>query len=466
MRGVPPRADLALEADLLSQVLHKPERYIEVAGIVRAEHFFNDANRAIWEAIAELGEGGIETNETNTRTLLNARKRLDDIGGARYLAEIVHARAYVHKLDELATSLRDIWRIRELGNRALKVASECHGDVGDVQTYIERTESEIGELARGVVGSTMVTIGDSIVQVATEIRNAGHQRGRVQTGLRDYDEKTLGLHDGEVTIIAARPGMGKSALAMQWACNAAQQRIGDMPCGVIVFSLEMPHRKLTTRALCSLARVDSNALRSGGATPKDWAAMTEVAQWLGTTAMAFDDKPAQTPLEVRSKSRLQQARWRKEGRAELGLVVVDYLQLMNGTLGKDRGVSREQEVSRCSAAMKQMAKELGVPVVVLSQLNRNVEKMKDRRPTLSDLRESGSIEQDADNVVFIHREEYYLKERTPKDQQGMAEIIIAKQRDGSTGTIDARWFGKYTCFADADRGHSFADHEYDNAGGF
>jgi replicative DNA helicase len=300
-------------------------------------------------------------------------------------------------------------------------------------------------------------------QQITAAAERGDRITGISTGYEKLDAKTAGLHNGDLTIVAARPGMGKTSFVLNLGVNVASPRTVNMPgpseegsgversepgFGVIVFSLEMPREQLATRMVCSEGRVDLGRLRQGFLQPDDWRRLTEAASYLSSLPVWIDDSPAIGILEVRAKVRRIQAEYNREAsessaERRVGLVVIDYLQLMKGRDGVN---SREQEISEISRGLKQLAKELKVPVIALSQLNRAVETRttKDKRPQLSDLRESGAIEQDADTIIFIYRDEYYNAETT--NSKGIAELIIAKQRNGPTGKVMTRFTASCTRF--------------------
>ena len=276
---------------------------------------------------------------------------------------------------------------------------------------------------------------DSFTQLEELYNRKQHITG-VPTGFSDLDYRTAGLHGSELILVAARPAMGKSAFALNIATNAAMR--GNTP--VAIFSLEMSKAQLVNRILCSEAMVDSNKVRTGKLEDEDWGKLAEAIGPLSETGIYIDDTPGISVMEIRAKCR------KLKLEKNIGLVVIDYLQLVQGS--NKRNGSREQEISEISRSLKILAKELNVPVIALSQLSRAVEQRPDHRPMLSDLRESGAIEQDADKVMFLYRDDYYNKESEKKD---IAEVIIAKQRGGSTGTVELLWMGNYTKFVNLEK---------------
>lgn len=452
-RGLPPKANLDAELDLLAACLFKAETFDRVADRLRPEHFFAEAHRAIWEACAAVAATGATVETSTVRSYLADRGHLKAVGGAQWFDLLHLTRPAVAQPERVAAVIRNAWRQRELASRCQRIAAECYGDVGDLQAFIERSEAEIGALGHSDRADTSAGIRECIETTIKGILD-GVTTG-IATGLQAHDALTLGLHPGDVTIVAGRPGMGKTALALQLGMHVAQGSRDGRRNGVAVFSLEMERGPLTLRSLCSEARVNSKAVRAGTATPLDWRNLTDAATTIGKASLVIDDTPAITPGQLRSRCRQRRALWAREG-IDLRVVVVDYLQLMDGRLGVGPRASREEQVAYCSRSLKALAKELGVAVVACAQIKRPASPGKVDRPHLSDLRESGGIEQDADVVVFIHRPEYYLGDKTPADDRGVAEVIVAKQRNGETGVRRCRWFDRYTLFTDIEGSDQYA----------
>jgi len=356
-----------------------------------------------------------------------------------------------------AARLRDIWRIRKAGEIAARVVEESRGDVGREQEYLERLEGEFAKLTRLDADNDSIRIMDSLKSAFGNIQERMDRPDHVPLPLAALTSQLVGLFKGELVIVAGRPGMGKSALMMQIAIEAARTSGPDgRPNGVAFFTLEMSNEALATRAACSYGRVDIQALRTNTMTNTMWASLSAASAAIAKASLILTEGSQLTPHQIRSKCRRLRRTFEQKGE-RLALVVVDYLQLMNGQSPTGRR-SREEQVAACSGALKALAKELGVPVVAGAQLNRPDKKAKVARPQLTDLRESGAIEQDADVVVLIHRPEYYLKDATPEADRGIAELIVAKQRSGPTGIKRAQWFDRYTFFADLeeDRGYGYA----------
>jgi replicative DNA helicase len=449
---------LQAEAAVLSAMLLAPEAFDEVQEIVKPQDFYSDANRRIYEAIFELHRTSTPVDIVNVASWLRSRERLEQVGGSPYLAELTDATPAVAHVAAHANTVRQKARLRRLIATCQKYAAEGYGDCGEVQEFIDSAEQSIFELARTAQGTAVRPLRDAIhraFEILSEAAKRGDAITGMSTGFVELDKRCSGLHPGDLYIVAGRPGMGKTSFVLNLAVNAAQPRrvmtdegeVERPGYGVAFFSLEMPREQLASRVLASEGRVDVSKIRSGQIRGEDWNKLTEAAAMLGRIPLWLDDTPAISLLDLRAKLRRLQAEIARDAgdgpRAEkLGIVMIDYLQLMSGR--RDAG-SREQEISEISRGLKQLAKEMQVAVIALSQLNRQVETRttKDKRPQLSDLRESGAIEQDADAIMFIYRDEYYFED---SPDQGIAEVIVAKQRNGPTGKVRVRFESAYTRF--------------------
>jgi replicative DNA helicase len=463
---------LDAEAAVLSATLLSAEAFDSVQDVLSAEHFYADANRRIYEAVVELSSSGRPVDVVSVASFLRDRGRLDQIGGTPYLAQIVDATPAVAHVGEHARVIREKWRLRSLIATCQRFAAEGYGDCGDVQEFVDSAEQSIFELARVRGESSIVPVRTAIhaaFSVLTEARTRGGGVTGFPTGFIELDKRTSGMHKGDLYIVAGRPGMGKTSFVLNVAANLASAKrrssadpysgaVEESGYAVAFFSLEMPREQLAARMLASEAKVDMASLRSGQVGADDWNKLTDAAARMGRLPLWLDDTPSLSLLDLRAKIRRLQAELRsnKNGPQEIGLVAIDYLQLMQGRKGVS---SREQEISEISRGLKGLAKEMAVPVIALSQLNRSVETRttKDKRPQLSDLRESGAIEQDADAIMFIYRDEYYFQDSPDK---GLAEVIIAKQRNGPTGTVKVKFSSKHTRFDNLDADHDFDD-EFD-----
>jgi len=469
---VPPH-DLDAEAAVLSAVMVDTLAFDKVNEFLRPEHFYSEAHRRIYEASLELSAVGQPVDVVQVATWLRDHDRLAQVGGMAYLTEVLNAAPAVANVVAYGRTIHEKWRVRQLILACQRVTAQGYAGYGEAQQFIDSAEQAVYEIARTRESSSVHMLRDVMQETFRRITKATERGGRITgipTGFDRYDRMTSGLHDGELTIVAARPGMGKTALVVNMAINVASprqlenardpnDRWEEPGYGVVIFTLEMPREQIVNRMLCSEARVDVSRLRTGMLTPSDWSKLTQSAAHLANLNVWVDDTPAVSMFEVRSKVRRLQAEFDKvdpatgDKKQRIGLVVVDYLQLMRG---RDNAPSREQEISEISRGLKQLAKELSLPVIALSQLNRAVETRgeKSKRPQLSDLRESGAIEQDADNICFIYRDDYYNKETADRN---LAELIIAKQRNGPTDIVRVRFDAQYTRF------DNLADGEFDEA---
>ena len=477
---VPPH-DLDAEAAVLSAILLSPESFDEVAEVLKPEHFYSDANRRVFDAIFELQRVQRPVDVVSVASYLRDKNRLQQVGGSAYLAQLTDATPFVANIESHARLIREKWRLRQVIAVCQTVAAEGYGDCGETQPFIDRAEQRLFEIARIPEASTIVALRDAVREafhILTEATKRGGGITGIATGFSRLDQMCAGLHSGDLYIVAGRPGMGKTSFVLNVALNVAhagsnaqepsdelyvEPAADDPGHGVAFFSLEMPKEQLAARLLASEARVSMGDIRKGTIRRDDWSRLTEAAARLSAMPIWLDDTPGLGLMDLRAKVRRLQAeisRNAKDGRSstkKLGLVAIDYLQLMQGR--RELG-SREQEISELSRGLKHLAKELQVPVIALSQLNRSVEtrNIKDKRPQLSDLRESGAIEQDADAIMFIYRDDYY---NMSSDEPGIAEIIVAKQRNGPTGVIKTRFTKEFTRFDNLEQ-----DEYYDELGDF
>ena len=449
---VPPH-DLDAEAAVLSAVMLAQEAFDRVAEFLRPEHFYSGANQRVYEAVLALQNESRPVDVVTVAGWLRDKGLLQQIGGTPYLAQLTDAIPTIAHIETHGRVVREKWRLRRVIATCQDFAAVGYGDCGDIQGFIDQAEQAIFDLARQPESTTVVSLKHAIHGAFGILSEAAKRGGGITglaTGFPDLDKMTAGLHPGDLYIVAARPGMGKTSFVLNLAAQLAEPRrvaqegstdtVEQYGAGVIFFSLEMPREQLASRLLASDARVDVSKLRSGNIGKEDWINLTESASKLGHLPLWLDDTPAISLLDVRARVRRLQAEVERKSSdgpkaSRLGLVCIDYLQLMSGRPGVN---SREQEISELSRGLKQLAKEMGVAVIALSQLNRSVETRttKDKRPQLSDLRESGAIEQDADTIIFIYRDDYYFPETTEPD---MAELIVAKQRNGPTGKVKLRF---------------------------
>src|SRR4051812_14565751 len=444
---VPPH-DLDAEAAVLSAVMLSHEAFDRVAEFLRPEYFYSGANQRVFEAVLALQEESHPIDIVTVAGWLRDKGLLQQIGGTPYLAQLTDAIPTIAHVEAHGRAVKEKWRLRRVIATCQDFAALGYGDCGEIQGFIDQAEQAIFDLARQPESSSVTSLKHAIHGAFAILSEAAKRGGGITgmaTGYVDLDRMIAGLHPGDLYVVAARPGMGKTSFALNLAAQLAEprriQREGAEPeeelgNGVVFFSLEMPREQLAARLLASDARVDVSKLRSGNIGKDDWIGLTEAASRLGHLPLWLDDTPAISLLDVRARVRRLQAEAERKGSdgpkaRRVGLVVIDYLQLMSGRPGVQ---NREQEISELSRGLKQLAKEMGVAVIALSQLNRSVEtrNTKDKRPQLSDLRESGAIEQDADTIIFVYRDDYYFPETPEPD---VAELIIAKQRNGPTGKV-------------------------------
>lgn len=459
---VPPN-DLDAEAAILSVIQCDAGNMDRVAAILKPEQFYSDANRRIYEAQIALRAEGRPIDVVTVKGWLSDHDLLQRVGGTQYLLQIISDVPAVANVEDYANRVHEKWRARQLIASCQRIAAEGYAIGDDVQEFIDAAEQEVFEIARSPESSSIQPIKAVIQSAFSQLTEAYKRGGRIvgtATGFSRLDSLLGGLHDGDLVIVAARPGMGKTSWVLNIAANVAlpttfetdDGAVTEPGKGVAVFSLEMPREQLACRMLCSEARVDLSKLRTGELNKNDWTCLTKAAEQIAKLPIWIDDASSISILDLRSKVRRLQALALKGTIPALGLVVIDYLQLMQGN---PKASSREQQISEITRNLKLLAKDLRVPVIALSQLNRAVEtRGKEKRPQLSDLRESGAIEQDADTVVFIYRDDYYDKDNP--EVAGLAELIVAKQRNGPTGAIKVRFSKAYTRF------DNLAGEEYDD----
>jgi replicative DNA helicase len=450
---VPPN-DLNAERAVLGGVLLENEALNAVSELpLRPADFYKDAHATIFEAMLALFSEGQPVDTVTLRERLSTAGKLQRVGGDEYLLALTDTIPTVANIEAHAKIVLEKAVVRRVIHACHETSARGYGDYGSMEEYLDEAERSMFEVAKERLKSGYEHINEVVLRTFEEITAAAERKEHITglpTGFRHLDWYTAGFHPGDLVICAGRPGMGKTAFAMNIAINACRARQAT----VAVFSLEMPKEQLARRLLCSEAGVDGNKLRTGRLTRDDWAPLTRAAGELSELPVWMDDTPALTLMELRAKAR------RLKSDKGLELIVVDYLQLMrSGT----RSESREQEISEISRSLKGLAKELSLPVLALSQLNRGVESRgnKDKRPQLSDLRESGAIEQDADTILFIYRDEVYNPESTDK---GIAEIIIGKQRAGPTGIVKCLFRREYTRFENLDQQREGGDESFESFG--
>jgi replicative DNA helicase len=428
-----PPQNLEAETSVLGAVLLENEALNRVLEILKEDDFYREAHRRIFSAILHLYEHSEPVDLITLSEVLKTRGDLDAVGGVEYLNSLVNGVPTAANISYYAKIIKEKAILRKLINRATEIVSQSYSNSGDVDEFIDQAERTIFEISEDRVRPSFYPIKDLIKSSFKTIERLYEKRQLitgVPTGFQRLDELTSGLQPADLIIIAGRPSMGKTAFAL----NIAQHASVRATTPAAIFSLEMSKEQLALRMLCSEAKVDAHRLRGGFLSEADWPKLTRAAGSLSEAPLFIDDTPGLSALEMRAKAR------RLKIEHNLGLVIVDYLQLMRGRASAD---SREQEISDISRSLKALAKELSIPVIALSQLNRRVEERGDKRPQLSDLRESGAIEQDADVILFLYRDEVYNKS---EENRGKAEIIIGKQRNGPTDKVDLAFLDKYTRF--------------------
>ena len=433
-RMLPPQ-NIEAEQAVLGTVLIQDKALLKVIDLLQPGDFYRDAHKTIYAAMMALFDKHEPHDLITVTGLLSDQNKLEDVGGAAYLASLTDIIPFTGTLVHHARIIRKKSILRRLIQTSTEVAARCYDAQDDIDTLVDEAEKTIFEIAHSKKGEGFQPMSSVVPKAFDRINRLFDKQEHitgVATGYDELDRMTAGLQPAEMIILAARPSMGKTALAMNIVQHAAM--IGKVP--VAVFSLEMSVESLALRMLCSLGPIDSQRIRTGRLIDSDWPKLTRATGMLSEAPIYIDDTPGLTVLEMRAKAR------RLKSEQDLGLIVVDYLQLMQG---KSSSENRAQEISDISRSLKAMAKELNVPVLALSQLNRSLENRTDKRPQLADLRESGAIEQDADVIMFIYRDEVYNRaEGNPN--RGLAEIIVGKQRNGPTGVIKLSFLGESTRF--------------------
>ena len=430
---VPPN-DIEAEQAVIGSMLTDKEAVFAAIEALREEDFYREDNKIIYSAILNLYNRGEPIDVITLKSELSAMGKLEAVGGLEYIVELPEKVPTTSNVDQYIKIVEEKSLLRNLIKTANDIITLGYDPTQDVEGIIDNSEKKIFEVMQKKNQKGYSSIKDILVDTFTELEqlyNKNQHVTGVPTGFADLDMKTAGLHNSDLILVAARPAMGKSAFALNIATNAALK--ANIP--VVIFSLEMSKEQMVNRILCSEAMVDSNKVRTGTLEEEDLAKLAEASGVLSEANIYVDDTPGISIMEIRAKCRKMKLE------KDIGLVVIDYLQLVQGS-GK-RGASREQEIAEISRSLKILAKEIKVPVIALSQLSRAPELRNDHRPILSDLRESGSIEQDADIVMFLYRDDYYNENSEKKDT---AEVIIAKHRAGPTGTVELLWLGNYTKF--------------------
>ncbi|UCD71186.1 MAG: replicative DNA helicase [Syntrophobacterales bacterium] len=442
LHKVPPQNTEA-EQSVLGGILMENEALNRVVEILNSDDFYRESHRKIFNSMIALSEKNEPSDLITLTNELKYQNLLEEIGGASYLTSLIDSVPTAANIEYYAKIVKEKSILRKLIQASTEIITQSYEDRGDVDGFLDDAERLIFQISEHRVRPSFYPIKEIIKEGFKTIERLYEKKELITgipSGFKDLDRKTAGFQPSDLIIVAGRPAMGKTAFCLNVAQYAAIE--GKIPAAI--FSLEMSKEQLALRMLCSEAEVEGQMLRSGFLSESDWPKLTLAAGNLSEAPLFIDDTPAITNLEIRAKAR------RLKAEHGLGLLIVDYLQLMRSR----RAERREQEISEISRSLKALAKELSIPVIAISQLSRKTEDRPNRRPQLADLRESGAIEQDADVILFIYREELY-KQETPN--KGIAEIIIGKQRNGPTGKVDLAFIDKFTTFKPLYRGEEYSD---------
>ena len=434
---------LEAEQSLLGSMLIDNRCVNDVIGMVRTDDFYLQANKEIYETIYEMFSYSQVIDPVTVLDKMRERGVFDENTSTKYLMQLMEITPTAANAKRYAQIVHDKAMLRNLSGAASDIVETVYEGVGTAQDILEAAEKRIYAVRRGNSNDSLEHIGTVLLKVfdrLTELSESGSDISGLSTGLRDLDKFLNGLNKSDLMLLAARPGMGKTSLALNIALNVAKKYPKQT---VAFFSLEMSKEQLVTRLLSNESFVDNKKLTTGQLSIDEWTKIGIASSAMAQTDIRVDDNPSLSVAEMNAKCRRLD---------NLALVVIDYLQLMTSAGTKTSGgENRQQVVSDISRSLKIMAKELNVPVLCLSQLSRANESRTDKRPMLSDLRESGAIEQDADEVLFIYREDYYNKDT---EKQNVAEVIVAKNRHGETGTVELQWLPQFTTFADREWRHN------------
>lgn len=422
------------EQSVIGSMLMDKDAAITASELLRSEDFYQKQYGIIFETMVKMIDEGRPIDLITLQDQLKGKNLPPEMMGIEYFRALLDNVAISANVRQYAEIVRQKAILRRLIKATEGIANECYASKEELSVILENTEKQIFHILQDRAGNDFISISDIVIQTLEAIETAAKNQGSVTgipTGFLDLDYKMSGLQKADLILVAARPSMGKTAFVL----NIAEHVVLRENVPTIIFSLEMSKDQLVKRMLAMNSKVDSQKIRNGELEDEDWTLLAHSAQEIGSSCLMIDDTPAISITELRSKCRKYKLEY------NLGLVIIDYLQLMTG--GGGRTESRQQEISEISRSLKALAREINAPVIALSQLSRAVEQRPDKRPMLSDLRESGAIEQDADVVMFIYRDEYYNHD---SDDMGTAEIIIGKQRNGPTGTIKLAWQSQFTKF--------------------
>ncbi|MGL5278759.1 MAG: replicative DNA helicase [Cetobacterium sp.] len=434
LRKIP--SSLEAERSVLGGIFLKPDIFSEVIEIITSSDFYKMAHKIIFEVMQEVYGSGESIDPIIVMDRLKRKDKFDDIGGEAIFYEIIEEVPTAANILTYARIIKEKATLRKLGDIGTKIVEMTYEGYEDVDTILDKAEGMIFKVAESKESKDIVSLKEVVTnefeRLEQLLQNKGVTTG-ISSGFKHFDEMTSGFHPSDLVVLAARPSMGKTAFALNLALNAAMK--ADK--GVLVFSLEMSSSQLLQRLLAIEAGIGLQKIRNGFLGEDDWGKLGIASGKLANAEINIADVPNVNVLEIRSIAR------RLKAAGKLDMILIDYLQLIKGTSGKSD--NRQQEISDISRSLKGIARELDIPIIALSQLSRAPEQRADRRPMLSDLRESGAIEQDADMVVFLYRDDYYNDE---SEQKGITEVIIGKQRNGPVGTVNLKFFHEITKFGD------------------
>lgn len=432
---IPPN-DQEAEQAVLGAMLIDSNATVEVLELLKQDDFYRKDHEIIFSCILELYKSGKPIDILTVKDMLNSRNMLQNVGGIEYLTSLASGVYTVSNVEAYVNIVEGKSVLRKLIQVSNEIIKSGYDDKEEIEIILDNAESKIFEILQKKNTKGSLHIKDILVDSFTKLEELYNNKNSitgVPTGFIELDKKTSGLQKGNLIFIAARPGMGKSSLALNIAQNAAIKN--NIP--VAIFSLEMTKEELTNRILCAEAMVDSSKIKNGTIEEEDWLKLANSLGPISESPIYIDDTSNLSVMDIRARCR------KLKMEHDIGLIIIDYLQLMEGR----KSDNRQQEIAEISRSLKILAKELNLPIIALSQLSRAPEQRTDHRPILSDLRESGSIEQDADIVMFIYRDDIYNPE---SEKKNIAELIIAKQRSGSTGSMELLWLGEYTKFVNLD----------------
>ncbi len=438
IRRIQPHS-IEAEQSVVGAMLMDRDAIITAVEIIHADDFYDRRFGTVFEATVELYTEGKPVDLVTLQERLREKKAPPEISGVEFLRELVAGVSISANARQYATIVYEKAMLRRLIKTSEGIADECYAAAEPLDAILEETEKRIFDLLKNRNGGDFTPIRQIVLDTLERIEKASRNKSAITgipTGFTDLDQKLSGLQPSDLVLVAARPSMGKTAFVL----NIAQHVVLRKDYTTAIFSLEMSKEQLVNRLFSMESRVDSMALRTGNLSDSDWEKLVESVGVIGNSKLIIDDTPGISVSELRSKCRKFKLEF------GLDLVIIDYLQLMSGS--RRNSDNRQQEISEISRSLKALAREVGAPVIALSQLSRAVESRNDKRPMLSDLRESGAIEQDADVVMFIYRDDYYNKDT---ENPNIAEIIIAKQRNGPTGTVNLVWLPDYTKFVNMEK---------------